>query len=354
MTPRTCTANYPYGMSSKVPLVVLLSLSCALAGCSGKGKPAATPSPTASTTPSPKPAVVKPVIARRDLISGTVRVSRGSLVAIKVDNAPLARPYQAGLDKAAVVYQEIVEGGLTRFLAIFESDLAAGTEIGPIRSGRESDVDVLRAFGKIPVGFSGAQPGVLAIFRNAENRGWLRVASYDAVPSAYRLGAFRLDARNFFTTAAKLAAAKPGNGPVDIGFRFGPLVGGVPTPTASARFSPDTSVGLLWNARRGVYSVSQNGSVTNGAAPKTVIIQTVKVFGSGFRDVHGNMTPRTVSTGSGKVIILRDGRRITGTWRRNGLGATRYLDAKGTDIKLAAGPVWVLLLPSSTGSVTFG
>ncbi len=342
-------------MSSRVPLVVLLSLSLTLVGCSAQGRPAAapSPSPTVSTTPSP-PAVLKAVIARRDLLSGTVQVSKGSLVAIKVDNAPLARPYQTGLDKAAVVYQEIVEGGLTRFLAIFESDLAASTEIGPIRSGRESDVDVLRAFGKIPVGFSGAQPGVLAIFRNAENRGWLRVASYDAVPAAYRLGAFRIDARNFFTTAAKLAAAKPGNGPVDIGFRFGPLVGGVPTPTATVRFSPDTTVGLLWNAPRGVYSVSQNGSVTNGAAPKTVIIQTVKIFGSGFRDVHGETTPRTVSTGSGKVVILRDGKQITGTWRRNGLGATHYLDAKGKDITLAAGPVWVLLLPNTTGSVTFG
>ncbi len=298
--------------------------------------------------------MVKPILARRDLLSGTPRVSRGSLVAIKVDNAPLARPYQAGLDKAAVVYQEIVEGGLTRFLAVFESDIAASTEIGPIRSGRESDVDILRAYGKIPVGFSGGQSGVLAIFHNAENHGWLRDASYDAVPSAYRLGDVRPDARNFFTTAAKLAAAKPGNGPVDIGLRFGPLVRGVRTPRATAQFSPDTRVGLVWNKERGVYSVSQDGSVTNGAAPRTVIIQTVTVLGSGFKDVHGNTTPRTVSTGSGKVLILRNGVRITGSWRRKGLGATHYLDAKGRDLKLAPGPIWVLLLPSSTGSVTFG
>jgi len=113
-------------------------------------------------------------------------------------------------------------------------------------------------------------------------------------------------------------------------------------------------VGLVWNAPQGVYSVSQNGSVTNGAAPKTVIIQTVTTFGSGFKDVHGTATPRTVSTGSGEVVVLRDGARITGTWRRKGLGATHYLDTKGKDIKLAPGPVWVLLLPSSTGSVTFG
>lgn len=337
-------------MRSKAPAVVLLSVSVLLAACSGGSKPAAKASP--SPTPSATPVVVKPVSVERDLISGTTHVSHASLVAVKVDNAPLARPYQTGLGKAAVVYQEIVEGGYTRFLAVFESDIAGSTEVGPIRSGRESDVDILRGFGKIPIGFSGAQNGVKAIFHSAQSKGWLRDASYDVVPSAYRLGAQRKDARNFFTTPAKLAAAKPGTGPLDVGFRFGTPTGGLPTPTTVARFSPDSRVGLVWNAAKGSYTVSQNGGVTNGAAPTTVIIQLVNVHNSGFVDVHKQPTPRTITTGSGKAVVLRGGARVEGTWKRNGLGATHFLDATGKDITMAAGPVWVLLLPTA-GSITY-
>lgn len=339
-------------MRSKAPAVALLSAALVLTACSGGGKPTAAAKASPSPTATPTPIVVKPAATEHDLISGTTHVSHASLVAIKVDNAPLARPYQAGLGKAAIVYQEIVEGGLTRFLAVFESDVAGSTEIGPIRSGRESDVDILRAFGKIPIGFSGAQPGVKAIFHSAQSNGWLRDASYDVVPSAYRLGAQRKDARNFFTTPAKLAAAKPGSSPTDIGFRFGTPTGGLPTPTTVARFSPDSRVGLTWNPASSSYSVSQNGGRTNGAAPTTVIIQMVNVHSSGFVDVHKQPTPRTITTGTGKAVVLRAGARVAGTWKRNGLGATHFLDATGKDITMAAGPVWVLLLPT-TGSITY-
>ncbi|MCU1619400.1 MAG: hypothetical protein JWR41_1406, partial [Modestobacter sp.] len=114
----------------------------------------------------------------------------------------------------------------------------------------------------------------------------------------------------------------------------------------------DSRVGLSWDPATSTYKVSQNGGLTNGAAPATVIIQMVNVHSSGFVDVHKMPTPRTISTGGGKVVVLRGGARIAGTWKRNGYGATHYLDATGKDITMAAGPVWVLLLPT-TGSVTF-
>lgn len=333
-------------MRSK-PLVVLVAAVCLLTSCSGGAKHVAKPTPTPSPTPSPTP-----TIAPTDPLSGSTTVSHASLVAIKVDNAPLARPYQVGLGKAAIVYEEIVEGGLTRFLTVFESDVAGNTEVGPIRSGRESDVDILRAFGSIPVGFSGAQPGVRAIFHNAEAHHWLRDASYDVVPGQYRLGARRKDARNFYSSAAKLAAVRPGSPPMDIGLRFGPAAVGVPTLHATAAFSPFTQVGLRYVPTRQRYVVSQSGTVTNEAAPASVIIQTVVVNGSRFRDIHGLTTPRTVSTGAGKVVVLTRGGRVEGTWRRTSYGATHFLDRLGKDILLPPGPIWVLLLPS-TGRITY-
>ena len=347
--------TYCQGMRSKAPAAALLALSLA-AACSGgstkKAEPSPSPSPTASPTPSPTPA--KPVVSTVDLLTGTSPRATGPLVGIKVDNAVLARPYQRGLGRAVVVYEELVEGGSTRLLAVFESDLAGPGEVGPIRSVRESDVDLVREFGTLAVGFSGGNTGVKAIVHSAARKGWLVDASYDAVPGAYRLGAQRRDARNFFTVPSTLAKARPGSGPRDIGFRFGHVpVGGVPTVSAIAAYSGQTRVSVRYNASTGTWSIAQNGDVTNEAAPANIIVQRVVVHGSRFSDVHGMPTPFTQTTGGGVVTVLRDGRRYAGTWKRSHYGATHYLDARGHDLLLRPGRTWVLLLPTS-GSISFG
>ena len=274
------------------------------------------------------------------------------MVAIKVDNSVFARPYQRGLRQAAVVYQELVEGGTTRFLAVFESEVAGGTEIGPIRSVRESDIALLRAFKGIAVGFSGGNTGVKATFAGAARKGYVVDASYDAIPGAYRLGERRKDARNFFTTADKLVSRKPGAGPADIGLRFGRVGRGAPAVVATAGFSRMYSVRARYDSAAGTYAMSQGGAVIP-VSPDNVIVQFVKIRSSRYSDVTGNPTPYTVTEGSGRFTLLRDGKRFEGTWKRKGLGATRFFDAAGHDLPLKPGRTWIMLLPS-TGSLAFG
>lgn len=309
--------------------------------------PTPTPSPTVSPTPAPKP---KPVPL--DLLTGTSPRRTGPVVAIKVDNSVFARPYQRGLRQAAVVYQELVEGGTTRFLAVFESEVAGGTEIGPIRSVRESDIALLRAFKGIAVGFSGGNTGVKATFAGAARKGYVVDASYDAIPGAYRLGERRKDARNFFTTADKLVSRKPGAGPADIGLRFGRVGRGAPAVVATAGFSRMYSVRARYDSAAGTYAMSQGGAVIP-VSPDNVIVQFVKIRSSRYSDVTGNPTPYTVTEGSGRFTLLRDGKRFEGTWKRKGLGATRFFDAAGHDLPLKPGRTWIMLLPS-TGSLAFG
>src|SRR5437879_2203089 len=91
------------------PFAVALVAVLLVSGCSGGVKKAATPSPTASSTPSPTSSPV-PVF---DPLTGLAPRSTAPLVAVKVDNAVLARPFQAGLGRAALVYEELVEGGST-------------------------------------------------------------------------------------------------------------------------------------------------------------------------------------------------------------------------------------------------
>jgi hypothetical protein len=338
-------------LSCKSVVVGVVALS-ALAACSSGHKvavkPAAVTTPSATATPSPSP---KPVAA--DALTG-LTAQGGPVVAVKIDNAPLARPYQKGIGRAAVVYQELVEGGLTRFLAIYEVKSAGTADVGPVRSARESDVAVLRAYDKVPIAFSGAQDGVIAIFRSAQRSGWLKDGSYDELSSAYRLGAKRKDARNFFVDLGKLSSLNPTNTVKDVGFTFsaGTPTTGVATPTAVASFSPYTRVGLTYHPSTKTWSITQNGTPMPGVAPANIVVQRVAIEHSRFVDVHHQPTPLTKSTGSGAVTVLRDGQRLSGTWKRAGFGATRFYNAAGKQIGLRPGLTWVLLLPN-TGSLTF-
>lgn len=338
-------------MRSKAPVALLL-LSLGLAACSGGGKPAASPSATASPTASATPSAT-PTTSTLDPLTGTSPRSTGTVLGVKVDNALLARPYQAGLGHAAVVYQELVEGGSTRLLAVFESDLAGPGEVGPIRSVRESDVELVREYGRMALAFSGGNTGVKAIVHAAVGKGWLVDASYDVAPGAYRLGARRVDARNFFTVPSRLAAARPGGPVPDVGFRFGPLApGGVATPAATALFAGTSRVSFRWSAATGTWSIAQDGRLMPGVAPANIIVQRVVERGSRFVDIHGKPTPYTVTTGSGPATVFRDGVRVDATWTRAGYGATHFTSG-GKDVLLRPGRTWVLLVPT-TGSLSFG
>lgn len=337
-------------MRSPRSAAVVLALVLSATACSGGGgsKQSASPtpslSPTASPTPSPTPAPTTDPLTGKALV-------RGPVVAVKVDNAPLARPYQRGITQAAVVYQELVEGGLTRFMAVFESRTAT-REVGPVRSGRETDIAIVREYARPALSFSGAQPGVFALIRAAARAHYVIDASYDSAPYLYRAGERRRDARNFFVVPANVGRRKGGGDPKDIGLRFGPMAVGVPTRAFTAGFSTFSVMRVRYDAVRGTWVLSQQGRAVP-VAPANVIIQFVRVRPSRFHDVHGMNTPLTTTTGAGKAIVLRDGQRIVGTWRRSGYGATHFLDSRGRDVLLKPGATWIMLLPTS-GGVTYG
>jgi hypothetical protein len=275
-------------------------------------------------------------------------------VVVKVDNGALARPYQRGLGRAAIVYQELVESGETRFAAIFTTGSSA--EVGPVRSVRETDIELLRQYGDVPVAFSGGNSGVKATFHAAVRAGYLLDASYDAVPGDYRLGERRADARNFFTTPSVLAAARPGAAARDIGLRFGalPAAAGSPVAVAKAVFSSFVTVRVQYVPETNHWAIFQNQHEMAGVGPANVIVQRVPIHMSRYVDVLGNRTPYTVTVGSGPATVLRDGRAVTATWKRpTAADGTRFVDATGKNVPLRPGPTWTLLLPTSS-SLTLG
>ena len=281
-----------------------------------------------------------------DPLTGLAPKPTAPTVVVKVDNASIARPYHRGLDKASIVYQELVESGETRFAAVF-SVLSSG-EVGPVRSVRDSDIELLRQFGRVSVASSGGNTGVKATFLKAVRAGQLLDASYDAVPQDYRLGERRVDARNFFTRPASVGASTPGAAAKDIGLRFGPLplIAGLAAASARAAFSPFVTVTLTYDPATQAWAIAQNARRMPLVAPANVIVQQVPIKPGKYVDVLGHASPYTVTTGTGTATIFRDGRAIPATWRRlTQSTGTRYLDAFGKDVVLRPGATWVLLLP---------
>ncbi len=335
---------------TKRSLTALLALGVLAAGCGpaahARAGRSVAPSPSPSPSPRPSPALAKVEV---DPLTGQAPRPTTSVVVIKVDNSGLARQYQRGLGRAAIVYQELVEAGETRFAAVFS--VASAGEVGPVRSVRETDVELLRQYGQVPVAFSGGNTGVKATFHAAVRAGRLLDASYDAVPQDYRLAERRSDARNFFTTPSSLAASRPGAAAHDIGLRFGPIPAGSGAAVTEARavFSTYVTARLQYVAETGHYAIFQNKHEMPGVGPANVIVQRVPIRMSKYVDVLGNRTPYTVTIGAGPATVLRDGRAITATWKRpTASSGTRILDAAGKDVLLRPGPTWILLLPSSS------
>ena len=332
----------------RLPAIVLAA--ALVASCSNGKKPepqaaptSASASPTATPTPSASP-TEKPLLSP---FTGRPVDALKPVIAVKIDNATLARP-QWGLDQADIVYEEAVEGRTTRFLAIFSSQDAP--DIGPVRSVRESDVELLKMFGKVAFAFSGGNRGVLAGVRNS---GAVFEVSRNNKPAAFDTRGRRRDAYNFVTSSSRVLTHAPQAALAkDIGFRFGgQSKGGKSGKQLSFTWSTYARTSWVWDAKKKVYLRYMDGRpamLRNGkqqSAP-TVVLQYCSVRNSRYSDVSGAASPYTTTTGSGRVVVLRDGKSFTGTWQRTGMGKTRFLGADRKDIKLKAGPVWVMLGPN--------
>ncbi|HVM26807.1 MAG TPA: DUF3048 domain-containing protein [Mycobacteriales bacterium] len=322
-------------------VALVAAISLLLVTACGGDEPAAAPPPAEPTEEAPPPP--PPV----DPLTGVAPEPTSPLVAVKVDNSPLARPFHRGLEFASTVYVELVEGGATRFLALYSQPV--DTEIGPVRSLRESDIELLTQHGRIGVAFTGANPGVLGTFRQTVQDGTFVEVSYENRPELYRLAERRRDARNFFAVPARLAEAAGDASPArDVGLRFDPAVleGAPPAGGASVVFSDRETVAVGYDPAAGTYSLSWAGAPIAGAAPANVVVQQVRISESGYRDVTGAVTPFTHTIGEGAVHVLRDGVLVSGSWSRPDHGAgTALVDGAGRPIALKPGPTWVLLQP---------
>jgi hypothetical protein len=327
----------------------LAAVAIIATGCGGAAKPAAENEPVHKTTPAPAPTTPSPAPPTGPALFTGQPGPDGPVVGIKVDNISSAWPLQTGLGKADIVYQILVEGGLTRFLALYVGPQQV--EVGPSRSARDSDIQLLAQYGRIVFGFSGAAAGTLSRVQHGD----LIVRPQELYGSAYTIKGRRPVAYNMYTSPARLLALNTAGAtdPRDVGFRFGPLPAGVGRPVSTVRVAwPSAEDTLTWS--NGGWQISQSGrplSSLDGDVPHpaTVIVQAVPVGTAPPEDASGQPAPRMITVGSGPAWIYRDGRELQATWQRPNDGSpTHYVDSAGHDVPLAPGQLWVLLVGSGT------
>ncbi|MCX5208030.1 DUF3048 domain-containing protein [Kitasatospora sp. NBC_00240] len=306
--------------------------------------PPGSPSPSGGPSPSVGPGTSGTAVSPLTGLPG----GTGRIIAVKIDNIVNARP-QTGLDAADVVYAIEVEGGISRFLAVYDSDhLPPGDTVGPVRSARESDLEILQQYGRAAFVYSGAQSRFLPVLDRADvfNRSPLQSDSF------FR-GTSRPAPYNEYVVPSGILRASPDAATArDIGFRFGdPPTGGVPADSFGARM-PAASFTFNWSATAGRYLVALDGKparTTDGGqlgAP-TVVVQRVDERTSplGLRDSAGHLVPFAPTVGSGEAVVLRDGRAYQGTWSRTGPDAGTTFSYAGQPMTFHPGQVWVVLEP---------
>ncbi|MEU6957761.1 DUF3048 domain-containing protein [Streptomyces sp. NPDC045714] len=270
---------------------------------------------------------------------------RAAVLAVKIDNVAPARPH-TGLERADIVYVEQVEAGLSRILAVYSSALPP--VIGPVRSARETDLELLRQFDRPTLAFSGAQSRLLPVIDRAP----LDPVPPSKAPGAYFRGPDRPAPHNLYLRPQRIPFEASGvNAVGELGLEAGaPPPGGEREDSRTVRY-PSASVTFTWSAERERWLVSLDGSparTTEGdrLGAGTVVVQDVTVRPSDFRDRSGNTSPFTETVGAGDAVVLRDGRAYEARWTRSAADAdTVYTTPDGQRVDLAEGPLWILYAP---------
>ncbi|MEX2101989.1 MAG: DUF3048 domain-containing protein [Actinomycetota bacterium] len=277
------------------------------------------------------------------------------VVAVKVDNTEAARP-QVGIDEADLVYEELVEGGITRWIVVFQC--AKPDRVGPIRSARTTDAEVLIQFGKPVLGFSGGAKSVVKYVK----RSGVQAFDEDAGGEAFTRDPSRVPPQDLFLDIPKLAKqGKKAKAEVpEPQFEYSdelPEGRSKKAGQIDMVFSSINQAAWEWNKGEERWARFDGGSpnvLENGdqILANNVVVQMVKVTEGEITDASGSPSPEVKVTGKGKAMLFRDGRVFSGTWERPSLeDRTTFTTREGDAFVLTPGNTWIELFPSSDGFV---
>lgn len=311
--------------------------------------------PQTTAAPAKKPAPPKPKYYSP--LTGTELENEDqtlqAVTAIMIENSPSARPH-SGLKEAGVVYEAIAEGGITRYLALYQE--SKPELVGPVRSLREYNVDWLTPY-QASVVHVGGSAAALDLVRNGEYRD----IDQFFYPQAYWRATDRYAPHNVYTSFERLDALNQEKGYTSSEFqsfaRIDPKPAAEPSATqVVVNFSSELyNTRYAYNAADNNYTRylagathqdRENGDIT----PSVVVAIWVNertVLQDGYRE-------EIQTSGEGKATIFQNGTALEATWRKSNRAAPlELIDAEGSPVKLVRGQTWIAAVPNGKGSVSW-
>lgn len=351
----------PFGIAALLAATALVAAACGPSATTDTTTtttiaPLTTIAPTSSTStqPSTTTTTTEPPLEVSAGINGVVAEEPANndrrTVAIKISNSPEARP-QAGLMEADVVYEILVEGGLTRFLAVFQSEDLDW--VGPVRSGRPTDVEVVKPLDG-PFQVSGAQPWVQTIYRNEG----LKMV-YDTGRTTWR-ESFRKAPHNLYASTLLIREVADERGwddesPGNI-FTFGePTESTTPATEIVLDWSDHPDVRWVWNGEsyERFNGDEPHGWMTEDAAEEGIVSTPVVVVLEGRKYTaapsgSGTPVPATDVVGTGDAYVFMNGTAVEGIWQRDTKADMFTLTtATGEPIVLPPSKMFVAIFPDN-------
>ncbi len=305
-------------------------------------RPSSTAGPSTTTTSTTTTTVpAGPIAPLTGLVDPTGVSQTRPALTVKIENTPEALP-QWGINEADVVYEEIVNGGITRLAAIFNSH--APTKIGPVRSVRPTDTQVVWPLGGI-FAFSGGAPYAIDSIETAP----VKLIDEDAAGAAMFRDPDLEAPHNLFASGPALFAFKgtPTPPPALFSYRAsGASAIGAPVASFVVPFPSIYPVTWTWDAAtdswdRTLFGQPDVTGTGQRESPQNVIVMYVTyVNGIGTLNSYANLQ------GSGTAMVFSGGKEIVGTWSRGPSKADviQYTTSRGATIKLTPGQTWVELL----------
>ena len=316
--------------------------------------PTPIPTPTPTPTPSPTPVRVEAPLSGRKVLEA---VAQRRVVAVMIDDHPDARP-QAGFSSAAVVWHAPAEGGIPRYMLLYQDQIPE--TVGPVRSARQYYVAWAAEWAAMYAHVGGSPQALDTLRRQGNGQLVYNADEFRWGGIYFHRSTDRFAPHNVYTTGKELRRLAKRLGAVDqpqeAAWDFGPAI-----PLAQRRTGGKISVAYRLNAityeydresNRYLRSVSGEGPQVDAGTGERVAPTNVVIMLMSFAPLNDGSNKHRLEgqyIGEGRAWIATNGRTIKGTWRKDSLQEpTRFFDSKGRPVTLTVGQTFVQVMPTGT------
>lgn len=274
------------------------------------------------------------------------QATKQAVTGVMIENSPEARP-QSGIKNSGIVYEATAEGGITRFLVLYQQEKPK--LIGPVRSVRIYYVDWLAPFNASIAHVGGSYDALKEV----------RSGKYRDIDQFFNAGSYwrstdRYAPHNVYTNFSRLDALNKKKGYTTSSFT------GFKRVDSEAAETPDvTKINVtisshlfnssyIYNTKTNTYNRSQGGAKhmdreDGQISPRVLVAMRVNSVGY-----------KVTTSGSGNAFIFQNGTLIKGKWtKKNRASQIVFTDTSGKEIELARGQTWIVAVPNTGGNLSW-